>query len=84
MRKRKLQWFAYLVRQDDSLAKMIMEGMVEGKRRRGRPEKQWIDNIKEWTMLESGEIMKKARDTEQWRLIVRKASICSYSRENMG
>ena len=40
VRKRKLQWFGHLVRQDNSLAKMIMEGMVEGKRGRGRPEKQ--------------------------------------------
>ena len=39
-----------------------MEGIVEGKRRRGRPEKQWIDNIKEWTMREIDEIMKKARE----------------------
>ena len=84
VRKRKLQWFGHLVRQDNSLAKMIMEGMVEGKRGRGRPEKQWIDNIKEWTMLEISEIMKKARDREQWRLIVRKASMCSYGRETMG
>ena len=84
VRKRKLQWFGHLVRQDNSLAKMIMEGMVEGKRGRGRPEKQWIDNIKEWTMLEISEIMKKARDREQWRLIVRKASICPYGRETMG
>ena len=84
VRKRKLQWFGHLVRQDNSLAKMIVEGMVEGKRGRGRPEKQWIDNIKEWTMLETSEIMKKARDKEQWRLIVRKASICPYGRETMG
>ena len=42
-----------------------MEGMAEGKRRRGRPKKQWIDNMKEWTMLEIGEIMKKARNREQ-------------------
>ena len=47
VRKRKLRWFGHLVRQHNSLAKMIMEGMVEGKRGRGRPEKQWIDNIKE-------------------------------------
>ena len=56
--------------------------MVEGKRK-GRPEKQWIDNIKERTMLEISEIMKKSRDREQWRLIVGKASICPYDRESM-
>ena len=39
VRKRKLQWFGHLVRQDNSLAKMIMEEMGECERRRGRPEK---------------------------------------------
>ena len=66
------------------MAKVIMERMVEGKRRRDRPEKQWIDNSKKWTMLEIDEIMKKARDREQWRLIVRKAYICHCGRETMG
>ena len=47
VRKKKLQWFEYLVRQDNSLAKMVMERMVEGKRRRGRREKQSMDNMKE-------------------------------------
>lgn len=39
LRKRKLQWFGHLVRKDNILARMFMEGMVEGKRKRGRPEK---------------------------------------------
>ena len=35
-----------VVRQSaDNLAKTILEGMVNGKRRRGRPEKSWMNNI---------------------------------------
>ena len=60
---------------------MILEGMVEGKRRRGRPEKQWVDNIKESTMLELGEMMQKARDRKKWRVIMRKPSLHPYGRE---
>ena len=66
------------------LGNVIMEGMVEGKKRRGRPEKHWIDNIKEWTMLEIDEIMKKVSDREQWRLIVKRASLCPYVRGILG
>ena len=39
VKKRKLQWFGHKATQENSLAKMIMEEMVEGKTRRGRPEK---------------------------------------------
>ena len=28
---------------------VILQGAVEGKRRRGMPKKRWIDNIAEWT-----------------------------------
>ena len=62
VKKRKLQWCGHLVGQDNSLAAMIMEGIVDGKRRRGRTEKQWMDKIEEWAMLESDDIMQKARD----------------------
>ena len=31
------------------MAKTILEGMVDGKRSRGRPEKSWMNNIIEWT-----------------------------------
>ena len=46
VRKMKLQWFGHVVRQrGDSLVKTILEGMIDGKRSRGRPEKSWMNNI---------------------------------------
>ena len=39
VRKRKLKCFGHLVSQDNSLAKMAMEGMVEGKKRKRQTRK---------------------------------------------
>ena len=36
----------------DSIAKACMEGMVEGKRSRGRPRRRWSDDLKEWAGVE--------------------------------
>ena len=34
------------------LAKTVLQGTVQGERRRGRQRKRWKDNIKEWTDLD--------------------------------
>ena len=58
-----------MVRQSgDSLAKTILEGMVDGKRSRGRPEKSWMTNIIEW--MKVVELIKTARDREAWKSVV--------------
>ena len=36
------------------LAKTILQGTVQGKRRKGRQKKRWEDNIKEWTGMDLG------------------------------
>ena len=33
------------------LTLQIVEGMVEGKRKRGRQKKSWFDSFREWTGL---------------------------------
>ena len=52
------------------LAKMILQGMVQGGRRKGRQIKRWEDNISEWTGLGLGEALQKAEDREEWRKVV--------------
>ena len=44
------------------LAKMILQGTVQGERRIGRQKKRWEDNISEWTGLGLGEALQKAQD----------------------
>ena len=45
MLKLKLQYFSHLMRRADSLEKILMLGKAEGKRRRGRQRKRWLDSI---------------------------------------
>ena len=48
VKRRKLKWYGHVTR-PDGLTKVILQGTVEGSRRRGRLRKRWIDNIAEWT-----------------------------------
>ncbi len=42
-----LRYFGHISRRKgDNLEKVIMQGMVEGTRKRGRPRSRWIDQIK--------------------------------------
>ena len=43
VKRRKLQWFGHVTRHD-TLSKTILQGTLEGGRRRGRPRKSWTDN----------------------------------------
>ena len=51
VKKRKLKWFGHVTR-SNGLEKTILQGTVPGKRGRGRPRRQWGDNIREWTGLD--------------------------------
>ena len=69
VKKRKLRWYGHKTR-STGLAKMILQGTVQGGRRRGRQKKRWEDNIKEWTGLKLGEALRKAENREEWRTVV--------------
>ena len=45
MLKLKLQYFGHLLRGDNSLAKALMLGKIEGRRRRGQQRMRWLDGI---------------------------------------
>ena len=49
---RKLAYYGHTMRKQGScLKKEIMQGMMPGARRRGRPCTAWMDNINTWTGL---------------------------------
>ena len=45
MLKLKLQYFGHLMRRTDSLEKTLMLGKIEGRRRRARQRRRWLDGI---------------------------------------
>ena len=51
VKRRKLKWYEHVTR-SSGLAKTILQGTVQGGRRRGRQRKRWEDNIKELTGLD--------------------------------
>ena len=51
VKRRKLKWYGHVTR-SSGLAKTILQGTVQRRRKRGRQRKRWEDNIKEWTGLE--------------------------------
>ena len=45
MLKLNFQYFGHLTRRTDLLGKTLMLGKIEGRRRRGRQRKRWLDGI---------------------------------------
>ena len=59
------------------IAKTILQGTVQGGRRRGRQRKRWEDNIREWIGLEWNSILRKAENREEWRTLAVKSAMVS-------
>ena len=67
---RKLQYFSHVARRG-GLEKVIIQGGVEGKRRRGRPATAWFDDIRNWTGHGLAAASTAAADRRGWRELVR-------------
>ena len=74
VKQQKLRWYGHITR-SSGLAKTVMQGTVQGGRRRGRQRKGWEDNKPEWTGLTLGAAMRKAERREEWRELVAKSSV---------
>ena len=73
--ERKLRFFGHVSRmEDERLVKIVMLGMMEGQSRRGRPSREWLDDIKEWCQMDIYSLSRMAQDRGQWERIVRSAS----------
>ena len=64
--RRQLKWYGYAIRHDN-LSKTILQGMVEGNRKCGRPKRKWTDDIKEWNKMTQSDLMVKPHDRNEWR-----------------
>ena len=71
---KKLRWFGHVSR-SSGLAKTILQGLVKGKRKRGRQKKRWEDNIKEWTEMDFASSTRTAENRTRWKGIVANSSV---------
>ena len=63
VQERKLQLFGHICRmKDDRLIKTVMFGRAEGKRKRGRQRRRWLDDIKDWTGMDIQQAAHMAQD----------------------
>ena len=66
--KLKLQYFGHITRRSaGQLALTVLERIMEGLRHQGRPRRQWIHAIEEWTGGEYIQLKEMSQGRAQWR-----------------
>ena len=64
------QYFGHLMQRADSFENILMLGMIEGRRRRGRQRMRWLDGIPDSVDMGLGGLRKLVMDRETWRAVV--------------
>ncbi|XP_072048920.1 uncharacterized protein [Amphiura filiformis] len=78
VKKRKLKWYGHVTR-SSGLSKTILQGTVQGKRRRGWQRKRWMDNIAQWTGVNFSQTQTLAHNRDRWRMVVERSIMqCPY------
>src|SRR6218665_2073701 len=70
---RKLELFGHNIcwMENDRKIKSVVFGKLEGTNKRGRPHKEWLDNITEWCGASIQELYHAALEKQKWRRIMK-------------
>ena len=76
--KSKLSFVGRIMRkQGDNLVKTVLQGKMEGTRKRGRPRKQYQDNITTWLDSQMKDVIHATENRRTWRNMVKAAAKAS-------
>ena len=71
--RERLKYFGHLKRHD-GMGRIILEGKVNGKRKRGRPRRQWEKDVEDVLKMSIAEAGRLANDRDEFRTAVRGAT----------